>query len=117
MSQFAISNLFAAAGQQTQPNPTGQMFQTIIMMVFFIVIFYFILIRPQQKKAKDHAALLKTLGHGDKVVTSGGIVGVIVGLKEKTVSVRTADTKIEVLKSAVSEITEKSNGKSEQKEP
>jgi preprotein translocase subunit YajC len=73
-----------------------------------VVVFYFILIRPQQKKAKDHNTLLKTLRSGDKIVTSGGVVGVVVTVKEKTVSIRSADTKMEVLKSAVAEITERS---------
>jgi len=74
-----------------------------------MVVFYFILIRPQQKKAREHTDLLKTLKPGDKVVTSGGVLGVIVSVKEKSVSLRSADTKLEVLKSAVSEITERSS--------
>jgi preprotein translocase subunit YajC len=77
------------------------------------VVFYFILIRPQQKKAKDHTILLKTLRSGDKIVTTGGVVGVVVTVKEKTVSIRSADTKMEVLKSAVTEITERSGESSE----
>ena len=79
------------------------------LMVFMFVIIYMIMIRPQQKKAKQHAELLKTLKPGDKVVTSGGILGVIVSVKEKSVSLRSSDTKLEVLKSAVSEITERSS--------
>ena len=74
------------------------------------VMFYFVLIRPQQKKAKDHALLLKALRPGDKIVTSGGILGVVVSVKDKTVAIRSADTKLEVLKSAVSEITERAPG-------
>jgi len=79
------------------------------LMVFMFVIIYVIMIRPQQKKAKQHAELLKTLKPGDKVVTSGGILGVIVSVKEKSVSLRSSDTKLEVLKSAVSEVTERSS--------
>lgn len=116
MSNLALIEILAAAQPTTQPNPTGQMVQLIGMMVFFVIIFYFLLIRPQQKKAREHAELLKTLAHGDKVVTNGGVVGVVVGLKEKTVSIRSADTKLEVLKSSVSEITEKASSKSESKE-
>jgi len=76
----------------------------ILVMVF---VFYFILIRPQQKKAREHDKLVKTLRSGDKVLTSSGIVGTVVGIKEKTVSVRSADAKLEFLKSAVTEITER----------
>lgn len=98
----------AAGATTTQANPTGQMVQTIGMMVIFGVIFYVLMIRPQSKKAKEHAAMLKTMKPGDKVVTSGGVLGIIVSVKDKTVSIRSADAKLEVLKSAVSEITERS---------
>jgi preprotein translocase subunit YajC len=60
-----------------------------------------------RKKAKEHAEMLKTIRPGDKVVTSGGVVATVVSVKEKTVAIRSADTKLEVLKSAVSEITER----------
>jgi preprotein translocase subunit YajC len=75
-------------------------------------VMYFVMIRPQQKKAKEHEALLKALKVGDKVVTSGGILAVVVSVKDKSVSVRSADTKLEVLKSAVTEITERASTES-----
>ena len=96
-----------AATPATQPNPTGQ---TVIMVAYigiFIAIFYFLTIRPQSKKAKEHAALMAGLKPGDKVVTNGGILGVVISVKDKSVSIRSADTKLEVLKSAVTDITEK----------
>ena len=76
--------------------------------LLIIVIFYIALIRPQQRRAKQHETLMKTLKAGDKVVVSGGIIGTIITVKEKSLSVRSADAKFEVLKSAVSEITERS---------
>jgi len=78
------------------------------MLALMVVMFYFVLIRPQQKKAKDHAAMLKTLRPGDKVVTNGGILGVVLTVKEKTLTVRSADAKMEITKSAITEITERS---------
>jgi len=93
----------------TQPNPTGQMFQMLGMVVFFIVVMYFIMIRPQQKKAKEHDQLLKSLKPKDKIVTSGGVVGIVVSVGERSITIRSADTKLEVLKSAVTEITERSS--------
>ena len=77
------------------------------------VVFYFALIRPQQKKAKDHAALLKAVRPGDKIVTSSGIVAVIVTVKEKTLTIRSADAKFEIPKSAIAEITERTGESSE----
>lgn len=95
----------AAAGQQQ--GPPG--WAGIVPMVLMFVIFYFLLIRPQQKKAKEHTELLKTLKRGDKVVTNGGIVGVVVSVKEKFVTVRSEDSKFEMLRTAVAEITERGN--------
>ena len=89
-------------------NPTGDLVYMLGMFVILGVMFYFVLIRPQQKKAKEQAALIKAIRPGDKVLTSGGILGVVISVKEKSVSIRSADAKLEVLKSAVSEITEKS---------
>ena len=107
-----IARIFLALGVPPQPgtqaNPTGETIKFVGMMVLLVVVFYVIGIRPQQKKAKDHARLLKTLRPGDKIVTTGGMVGVVITVKEKTVSVRSADAKFEILKSAVSEITERS---------
>ena len=48
-----------------------------IPLILIFVIFYFFLIRPQQKKAKDHKLMVSNLKRGDKVVTSGGIVGIV----------------------------------------
>jgi preprotein translocase subunit YajC len=97
----------------TTANPTGQLLTQLGMFAILGFMFYMLMIRPQQKKAKDHATLLSTLRAGDKVVTSGGIMGTVVGVKEKTVSIRSADTKLEVLKSSVNEITERSSSSSE----
>ena len=102
-----------ASPQGTQPNPTGQLVSTLGMFALMGVMFYFVLIRPQQKKAKDHAALLKNVKSGDKILTSGGIVGVVITVKENTVSIRSADAKLEVTKSAIAEITERSGESSE----
>ena len=86
-----------------------------VPLVLMVVVFYFILIRPQQKRAKEHEKLLTTLRPGDKVVVSGGIVGVVISVKEKNVSIRSADSKFEVLKSAVTEITERGSETTESK--
>jgi len=67
---------------------TGQ-FGMIFPLVLMFVIFYFLLIRPQQKKLKDHNALIKNVRRGDTVVTSGGLVG-------RVTKAGDADTEIEV---------------------
>src|SRR5262245_16936510 len=106
---FSISALLAQAAPGGQGSQAPPFWVNLPFLVLIMVVFYFILIRPQQKKAKDHAELLKTLKPGDKVVTSGGILGVVISVKEKSISLRSADTKLEVLKSAVSEIMERTS--------
>ncbi|HEX5219942.1 MAG TPA: preprotein translocase subunit YajC [Verrucomicrobiae bacterium] len=91
-------------------NPLAQLVPLILLMV----VFYFVLIRPQQKKARQHAELLKTVKPGDKVTTSGGIIGVVLSVKEKGgVTIRSADAKLEISRSAITEITERGGEKSE----
>jgi preprotein translocase subunit YajC len=110
MALAEMSALLAAAapGTPTQADPRATSMFNMGMLAVMVVIMYLVLWRPQQKKAREHADMLKTIRNGDKVVTTSGIVGTIVGIKEKSVSIRSADTKLEVLKSAVSEITERS---------
>ena len=107
----------APAGQpQTyQENPQARLVSTLGMFALMGVMFWLLLIRPQSKKAKELAALLKSIRPGDRVETNSGIVGVVVSVKEKTVSIRSADTKLELLKGAIAAVTERS-GESEAKE-
>ena len=63
----------------------------LIQMLAIFAIFYFILIRPQQKQRKQHQEMLSKLGKGDHVVTSGGIIGVIVHEAEQALTIRTAE--------------------------
>jgi preprotein translocase subunit YajC len=93
----------AQPGQQQQP-----FWVSLVPLGLLVVVFYFVLIRPQQKKAKEHATLLKTVRPGDKVLTSSGILGVVLTVKDKTLTIRSADTKLEITKSAIAEITERS---------
>ena len=75
-------------------------------MVLLVIVFYFVLIRPQQKRAKQQALLISSIKAGDKVVTTSGIVGVVINVKDKTVTLRSFDAKMEVTKSSVTEILE-----------
>jgi preprotein translocase subunit YajC len=59
----------------------------LIPMAAIMLIFYFLLIRPQQKRQKDHEVLLKSLEKGDRVVTSGGIHGVVTGTSEDVLTI------------------------------
>ncbi|HWI57474.1 MAG TPA: preprotein translocase subunit YajC [Bacillota bacterium] len=113
MSLSSLNALLALAppaqpGQQQPPVWTS-----MVPLILLVVVFYFVLIRPQQKKAKEHAQLLKAIKPGDRVLTSGGVLGVIVTVKEKSLTLRSADAKFEITKSAVAEILERGGESSE----
>ncbi len=77
----------------------------ILYFVFFIVVIYFLMIRPQQKQQKQRMAMLNSLKVRDKVVTSGGIMGKIVKVKDETVVIQIADkVEIEVLKAGINSV-------------
>jgi len=87
------------ATSQTSP------FVNLFPLVIIFVIFYFLLIRPQKNKEKEHQKMLTGLNKNDDVVTTGGIHGTIVNVKDKTVILRVDENvKIEIEKSCVSYI-------------
>jgi preprotein translocase subunit YajC len=105
----SCSQVILAMGPAPQPGQQGPpAWTSLVPLVLLVVVFYFVLIRPQQKKAKEHQQLLKTVKPGDKVVTSGGILGVVITVKDKTITLRSADAKLEITKSAIAEVTERS---------
>lgn len=74
----------------------------IFMMLLMFGVFYFILIRPQAKRQKEHQAVLAALGKGDVVVTRGGIIGKISGVKDSELILEVqAKVRIRVLRSHV----------------
>lgn len=108
------SHVILAMGPAPKDGSTVNPLAQLVPLILLMVVFYFILIRPQQKKAKQHAELLKTVKAGDKILTSGGIIGIVVSVKEKGgVTIRSADTKLEITRSAIAEITERGGEKSE----
>ena len=76
-------------------------FAQLIPLILIFVIFYFFLIRPQQKKVKEHKLMVENLKRGDKVITSGGIIGTverIIDGDKAEISI-TDNVKVEVIKS------------------
>lgn len=102
----------AAHAQAAGAAPGGQL-APLLMMVVFIVIFYFLLIRPQQKKAKEHQAMLAKIGTGDEVVTAGGILGKVVDVGDAFVTLEIADNvRIKIQKFQVTSLMPKGTLKS-----
>ncbi len=94
----------AATGEAPKAGPLG-MLGSILPLLLIIVIFYFFMIRPQNKKQKETEKMLNALKKGDKVVTIGGIHGVVSSVKENTVIVKVDDgCKIEFNRSAISTV-------------
>lgn len=86
------------------PDPLGGM-NMMVWMIFAFVLVYFITIRPQSKRQKELAAQVAATKTGDKVITNGGIHGIIANVKEKTFVLKVADNvKIEIEKSAISSV-------------
>ena len=89
----------------------GSMMSFVVPMIFMVVIFYFLLIRPQQKKAKEHKALLDNLKRGDRIITSGGIIGSIINIDDQLVSVEIADkVRIEMARPYIAGFAPKKSG-------
>lgn len=80
-------------------------FQQIIPLVFMFAIFYFLLIRPQQKKAKEHKALLEAMKKGDNVITAGGVHGKVSAVENDIVTLEIANNVyIKITKSYIAAI-------------
>src|SRR4030067_2008034 len=75
-----------APGGGAEQQGIGGMVTSFLPLILIFVIFYFLLIRPQSKKAKEHKQMLDNLKKGDKVMTTGGVFGVIEDLDEKTMT-------------------------------
>ena len=80
-------------------------FQQIIPLVLMFAIFYFLLIRPQQKKAKEHKALLDAIKKGDNVITAGGVHGKVSGVDDNIVTLEIATgVNIKITKSYIASV-------------
>ncbi|MEK9150009.1 MAG: preprotein translocase subunit YajC [Candidatus Desantisbacteria bacterium] len=93
-----------AYAEQTQgAPPAGAGLMGFLPIIFIVIIFYLLIILPQQKKDKEHKKMTEELKKGDRVITSAGICGKVVDVKENTILLEvSSNTKIEFLKSAIS---------------
>jgi preprotein translocase subunit YajC len=82
------------------------------MFALIIGIFYFLILRPQQKRQKERVEMLKTLHKGDKVVTSGGMHGIIAGIDEKTILLQVSEgIKLKFERSAIASVSKEAESK------
>jgi preprotein translocase subunit YajC len=84
-----------------------------VPLILIFVIFYFLLIRPQQKKVKDHKAMIDAVGRGDTIVTGGGLIGKVVRvLEDDKAELEIADNiTIKIIRSSISAVLSKTEPK------
>ncbi len=104
----ALVGLLGQCAPKAGEGGGGSPLSGLWMIALIFVIFYFLLIRPQQKKQKQHQNMLESIKKGDRVVTSGGMYGTVIGVKDNVVVLKIADeVKVEFAKSAISSIVSK----------
>ena len=86
-----------------------ELFQTMGPLILIFAIMYFLLIRPQQKKVKEHQAMVEALRRGDQIVTQGGLIGKVSKVKDDNeIEVELAENvKVRVVKSTVAQVISK----------
>ena len=87
----------------------SQGFAQFIPLILIFVIFYFFLIRPQQKRVKEHKAMVQSLKRGDEIVTSGGIIGTIDRVMEddRIEVIIGENVKVQVIKTTITSLLKK----------
>ncbi|RLJ60258.1 protein translocase subunit yajC [Litoreibacter halocynthiae] len=101
--------MFVTPAYAQAAGGAGSAFTSFIPLILIFGIMYFLLIRPQQKKLKDHQAMVEAVRRGDQVITQGGIVGKVSKVKEDgEVEVEIADgVKVRVIKSTLASVVSK----------
>ena len=102
------------AGSQAGSGP-GSMLIQMAPIVLVLGIFFFLVIRLQQRERQKREAMLSALKKGDRVVTSGGLIGTVMGLSTETVSLKIADSiRVECLRSAVTGLRDEAKSAADQ---
>lgn len=96
---------YAQAAGATAAGGTQAMLLQFLPLIALVVLFYFLMIRPQQKRLKQHQAMLGALKRGDTVVLSSGMIGKVVRVEDKEVGVEVATgVTVKVVKSMISDV-------------
>ncbi len=103
---------FSGLGPVAMAGPAGGQSSSPAFMIGWLAImaaiFYFLMIRPQQRKEKERRAMMAAIKSGDRILFGGGLIGIVAAVHEQTLSVKVADnTRIEILRGAVTRVLEK----------
>jgi preprotein translocase subunit YajC len=107
-----ITALFAGEGAATDAQASGGSLLTMLIpLALLALVFYFIIYRPQKKQERETANMRSSIELGDVIVTSGGIIGMVVKVKDDMLLIETSGdrTKIQIQKWAVHSVVEKAN--------
>ncbi len=106
---FFITDAYAQAAGPAAGAP-GLLGGTLLPMLLIIPVFYFLMIRPQQRKAKEHKALIAAIKRGDRVVTVGGMLGTVTKVVDNNeIQLEIADgVRIRILRSSISDVVNRS---------
>ena len=99
MTPILLALLFAPSGQAG-----GGLSVLLFQVALIFGIFYFLIIRPQRRQREQHAKLLAGLQKGDQIVTSGGIIGEVVHLKDNEITIRSGESKLVVLRANIASV-------------
>ena len=101
--------MFATPAYAQAAGGAGGAFASFVPLILIFAIMYFLLIRPQQKKVKEHAAMVEALRRGDQVVTQGGLIGKVTKvLDDGKLEVEIAQgVKVQVVKNTVAQVLNK----------
>ena len=98
------SSLFSFLAPPPGQQGSGAMMIVVIQIGALLAIFWFLLIRPQRMQAKQHDELLKGLKRGDEIVTSGGIVGKVVHLKDDRITIESGESRLVIERERVAKV-------------
>ena len=103
------TDLFVTPAYAQAAGGAGSAFTSFVPLILIFAIMYFLLIRPQQKKVKEHQAMVAALRRGDQVVTQGGVIGKVVKVKDDgEVEVEIADgVKVRIVQSTIATVISK----------
>jgi preprotein translocase subunit YajC len=103
-----IDAVYAQAAAPAAPSASEQMLHMVVILAITVGIFYFMIIRPQQRRQKETEAMLASIKKGDRVLTSGGIFGTVVGTKDDVVVLKVTDeVKMEFSRASIVQVKER----------
>ncbi len=94
-------NTAYAMGAGQQAGQEGNLLASLAPFALIFLVFYFLLIRPQQKKAKEHKAMLAALKKGDAIITAGGMFGRIVEIRDDLAVIDLGETKVTMTRGSI----------------